>query len=66
MEDALLKCSGVILNKEEEAVDAVQSVLSFFQLKSGLRKRDGKSLTSCFLNPHITFHAKKILGINAD
>ena len=65
MEDALLKCSGVILNKEEEAVDAVQSVLSFFQLKSGLRKKDWKSI-SRFLNPHITFHAKKILGIRSD
>ena len=57
---------GVFLNNEEEAVDAFQSVLSFFQLKSGLRKREGKRLTSGFLNPHITFHAKKILGIRSD
>jgi len=56
---------GVFLNNEEEAVEAFQSVLSFFQLKSGLKKRDGKSFSG-FLNPHITFHAKKILGIRSD
>ena len=65
MEDALLKWSGLSSIKRK-VVDAFQSVLSFFQLKSGLRKRDGKRLTSGFLNPHITFHAKKILGISSD
>ena len=47
MEDALLKWSGLSWIKRK-AVDAFQSVLSFFQLKSGLRKRDRKSLTSGF------------------
>ena len=47
-EDALLKWAGLSWIKRK-AVDAFQSVLSFFQLKSGLRKRDGKSLTSGFL-----------------